>query len=62
MSPLRHKWRAHMHSCTDMKFIQHAQILITASVDQSVRVWSGKDGAFIGTFGGSAWSLTIKGA
>ena len=55
------EWRAHMHSVSALTYIEAAKLLVTSSLDQSVRVWNAKTGAFIGTFGGSSWSLPIRG-
>lgn len=55
------EWRAHMMSISALYYVESAKLLITASLDQSVRVWNGNTGVFIGTFGGSTWSLPIKG-
>ncbi|KAK2831691.1 hypothetical protein Q7C36_016777 [Tachysurus vachellii] len=50
-------WRAHISSITGLQIIENDQILLTSSLDCTVRLWS-THGEFIGTFGQpEQWSL-----
>jgi WD40 repeat protein len=56
------EWRAHVQAITSMHYINGANVLITGSTDQSVRVWSAANGDFIGTFGSNSnWHLPVVG-
>ncbi len=53
-------WRAHVQAISSLRYVQKADVVITGSRDQSVRVWNAQTGDFVGTFGGSSmWSLKI---
>ncbi|XP_052610544.1 WD repeat-containing protein 49-like [Peromyscus californicus insignis] len=43
-------WRAHVSMVTSLELIEGDNILLSSSLDSTVRLWS-KDGAYIGTFG-----------
>ncbi|XP_038200439.2 WD repeat-containing protein 49-like [Arvicola amphibius] len=45
-------WRAHVSMVTSLELIEEDSILLSSSLDCTVRLWS-KDGAYIGTFGQS---------
>ncbi|KAM7331552.1 hypothetical protein ACRRTK_008260 [Alexandromys fortis] len=45
-------WRAHISMVTSLELIEDDSILLSSSLDRTVRLWS-KDGAYIGTFGQS---------
>ncbi|XP_058269068.1 WD repeat-containing protein on Y chromosome [Hemibagrus wyckioides] len=50
-------WRAHINSITGLQIIENDQVLLTSSLDCTVRLWS-IHGEFIGTFGQpEQWSL-----
>ncbi|KAF7700317.1 hypothetical protein HF521_003275 [Silurus meridionalis] len=50
-------WRAHISSITGLQIIENDQVLLTSSLDCTVRLWS-IHGEFIGTFGQpDQWSL-----
>ncbi|XP_051521458.1 WD repeat-containing protein on Y chromosome [Myxocyprinus asiaticus] len=50
-------WRAHISSITSLKIIENDQLLLTSSMDCSVRLWN-VHGDFIGTFGqAEIWSI-----
>ncbi|XP_028395926.1 WD repeat-containing protein 64-like [Dendronephthya gigantea] len=44
-------WRAHLNKIVAMEQVKNSDVLITASVDSSVRVWHQGTGHFIGFFG-----------
>jgi len=53
------EWRAHVQAISCLVFVETANVVITGSTDQSVRVWGALNGDFIGSFGGaSMWSLS----
>eukprot|EP00039_Didymoeca_costata_P005108 m.78601 g.78601 ORF g.78601 m.78601 type:complete len:1109 (+) comp12678_c0_seq2:542-3868(+) len=57
------EWRAHVQGISSIEFVEEANVVITGSADQSVRVWGRSDGNFIGCFGGDrSWSLPISGS
>ncbi|XP_048453871.1 WD repeat-containing protein 64-like [Rhincodon typus] len=43
-------WRAHISAVTCMELIEEQKVMVTSSVEGTVRLWS-MDGEFIGTFG-----------
>ncbi|XP_078402252.1 cilia- and flagella-associated protein 337 [Cetorhinus maximus] len=43
-------WRAHVSGVTCMELIEEQKVMVTSSVEGTVRLWS-MDGEFIGTFG-----------
>ncbi|XP_041054935.1 WD repeat-containing protein on Y chromosome [Carcharodon carcharias] len=43
-------WRAHVSDVTCMELIEEQKVMVTSSVEGTVRLWS-MDGEFIGTFG-----------
>ncbi|XP_032743080.1 WD repeat-containing protein on Y chromosome-like [Rattus rattus] len=43
-------WRAHVSMVTSLELVEGDSILLSSSLDCTVRLWS-KDGAYIGTFG-----------
>ncbi|XP_067102784.1 cilia- and flagella-associated protein 337 [Osmerus mordax] len=50
-------WRAHTSSITGLQIVDSDQVVLTSSVDCTVRLWS-SNGQFIGTFGQAEnWSL-----
>jgi WD40 repeat protein len=50
-------WRAHTQNITSIDYIESSQVLITSSVDQTIRTWT-PDGKYIGTFGQEeVWNL-----
>nr|XP_012804527.2 WD repeat-containing protein 49-like [Jaculus jaculus] len=50
-------WRAHVSTVTALELIEEESILLSSSLDRTVRLWS-KDGAHIGTFGQkSLWDI-----
>ncbi|KAM9468399.1 cilia- and flagella-associated protein 337 [Clarias gariepinus] len=52
-------WRAHVSSITGMQIIENDKVLLTSSLDCTVRLWS-IHGEFIGTFGQpEQWCLHI---
>lgn len=56
---LLREWRAHVQAISCLIFVETADVVITGSSDQSVRVWGALNGDFIGSFGGaSMWSLS----
>lgn len=44
-------WRAHMTPIVQMAYVNEAEVIITASTDCSVRVWSSETGSYLGYFG-----------
>ncbi|XP_030634021.1 WD repeat-containing protein on Y chromosome [Chanos chanos] len=53
-------WRAHVSSITGLQIIEKEQVLLTSSVDYTVRLWS-VHGEFIGTFGQTErWSIHTR--
>ncbi|XP_052778898.1 WD repeat-containing protein on Y chromosome-like [Mya arenaria] len=57
--PLVNSFRAHTSCIHSVEYVSHRQILITASRDCSVRMWT-INGQYIGTFGGQAWKSLPK--
>eukprot|EP00729_Bicosta_minor_P006810 gene6810-3663_t len=56
------QFRAHVQAITVLNYVERANVLVSGSADQSVRVWSASDGGFVGTFGSqSNWHLPIQG-
>ncbi|CAB1347456.1 unnamed protein product, partial [Coregonus sp. 'balchen'] len=52
-------WRAHTGSITGLQIVDNDQVLLTSSIDCTVRLWSAY-GEFIGTFGQQDnWSIHI---
>ncbi|CAF1671583.1 unnamed protein product, partial [Adineta ricciae] len=50
-------WRGHVDSVTGLEYIEQAQVIITSSLDWTIRLWN-LHGFFIGTFGQSIpWNL-----
>ncbi|KAM5288019.1 cilia- and flagella-associated protein 337-like [Ctenodactylus gundi] len=50
-------WRAHVSMVTSLELIEEENILLSSSLDRTVRLWSW-DGAYIGTFGQSSpWDI-----
>ncbi|XP_055399096.1 WD repeat-containing protein 49-like [Bubalus kerabau] len=50
-------WRAHISMVTFLELIEEEELLLSSSLDRTVRLWS-RDGAFIGTFGQSSpWDI-----
>ena len=50
-------WRAHIQNISSIEYIETARILITSSIDCTIRVWT-PDGKYIGTFGqDEIWNL-----
>ncbi|UJR35207.1 hypothetical protein I4U23_027974 [Adineta vaga] len=50
-------WRGHVDSVTGLEYIEQAQVIITSSLDWTLRLWN-LHGNFIGTFGQSLpWNL-----
>uniref|UniRef100_A0A8D2DRP7 Uncharacterized protein n=1 Tax=Sciurus vulgaris TaxID=55149 RepID=A0A8D2DRP7_SCIVU len=50
-------WRAHVSTVTCLELIEEENILLSSSLDRTVRLWS-KTGAYIGTFGQSSpWDI-----
>ncbi|XP_076728370.1 cilia- and flagella-associated protein 337-like [Callospermophilus lateralis] len=50
-------WRAHVSMVTCLELIEEENILLSSSLDHTVRLWS-MDGAYIGTFGQSSpWDI-----
>nr|XP_020468764.1 WD repeat-containing protein on Y chromosome-like [Monopterus albus]XP_020468765.1 WD repeat-containing protein on Y chromosome-like [Monopterus albus] len=53
-------WRAHTRKVTGLQIVDNDQVLLTSSVDCTVRLWSAH-GEFIGTFGQpEIWSVHIS--
>ncbi|XP_046309910.2 WD repeat-containing protein on Y chromosome-like [Marmota monax] len=51
-------WRAHVSMVTCLELIEEENILLSSSLDHTVRLWS-MDGAYIGTFGQSSpWDIS----
>ncbi|XP_055495549.1 WD repeat-containing protein 64-like [Leucoraja erinacea] len=44
-------WRAHILSIVSIVFLEHVNVVVSASVDSSVRVWYSLNGHYIGYFG-----------
>jgi len=57
--PLVNSFRAHLRSIHSVDFISDRGLLITASADCSVRMWT-VNGHYIGTFGGPNWKPLPK--
>ncbi|XP_012370167.1 WD repeat-containing protein 49-like [Octodon degus] len=52
-------WRAHVSTVTSLELIDKENILLSSSLDRTVRLWT-RDGAYIGTFGQSnPWDIFI---
>ncbi|XP_029415509.1 WD repeat-containing protein 49-like [Nannospalax galili] len=50
-------WRAHTSMVTSLELIEEENIVLSSSLDCTVRLWS-KDGAYIGTFGqNNPWDI-----
>ncbi|ELW48350.1 60S ribosomal protein L6, partial [Tupaia chinensis] len=50
-------WRAHISMVTSLELIEEEKVLLSSSLDCTVRLWS-RDGEFIGTFGQSnPWDI-----
>ncbi|KAM7412808.1 hypothetical protein PAMA_020269 [Pampus argenteus] len=53
-------WRAHTNRITGLQIVDNDQVVLTSSMDFTVRLWSAH-GEFIGTFGQSeTWSVHIS--
>lgn len=52
-------FRAHTHSIHSIDYVTDRELLITASADCSVRLWT-VNGRYIGTFGGEKWAPLPK--
>lgn len=57
--PLVNSFRAHTRPIHSVEFVSDRDILITASADCSVRIWT-VNGQYIGTFGGDKWKPLPK--
>lgn len=56
------EWQAHAQNITDLNLVECSGVLITCSIDCSVRVWNAGTGDSIGTFGGKTlWNLQTLG-
>jgi hypothetical protein len=51
MSKVISKWKAHIHAVNALEYVENSRIVITCSNDFSIRLWSLKNGFYIGTFG-----------
>ncbi|XP_013371355.1 PREDICTED: WD repeat-containing protein 49-like [Chinchilla lanigera] len=52
-------WRAHVSMVTSLELIEEENVLLSSSLDRTVRLWT-RDGAYIGTFGQSnLWDIFI---
>ena len=50
-------WRAHCKNITSIEYIDTAKVVISSSIDCTIRLWSA-DGKYIGTFGqDEIWNL-----
>ncbi|XP_028518792.1 WD repeat-containing protein 49 [Exaiptasia diaphana] len=55
--PLKVRFRAHVNAISSLDYVSWRQLIVTASADCSVRLWS-HEGIYIGTFGQKAlWDL-----
>jgi WD40 repeat protein len=51
------RWRAHVQTITSIDFAETARVLISSSIDCTIRVWT-PEGKYIGTFGQEeTWNL-----
>jgi hypothetical protein len=50
---MRHSWRAHMQAVTSVDFVSRRAMIVTASADATVALWT-VSGKHVGVFGQSA--------
>ena len=51
------KWRAHISNITALEYIETSKVLISGSIDCTIRLWS-PNGMYIGTLGqDETWNL-----
>ncbi|KAK3593630.1 hypothetical protein CHS0354_025521 [Potamilus streckersoni] len=58
--PLEASWKAHDSAIVSLEYVQHptGEFILSASTDKTARLWTLKEGEFIGTFGQKkSWNL-----
>ncbi|XP_066558971.1 WD repeat-containing protein on Y chromosome [Amia ocellicauda] len=56
--PLLSSWRCHLKAVTSLEYVDRFQLIVTASLDCNVRLWS-IAGKYIGTFGQGLWNVGV---
>ncbi|XP_075264568.1 cilia- and flagella-associated protein 337-like isoform X2 [Convolutriloba macropyga] len=57
-APLKVTWRAHVESVTCMNLVEQSKLVVTSSLDCTVRLWT-MAGEYVGTFGQSdLWDIS----
>ncbi|XP_069035623.1 cilia- and flagella-associated protein 337 isoform X2 [Lepisosteus oculatus] len=51
-------WRCHLKAVTHLEYVDRFQLIVTASLDCNVRLWS-IAGKYIGTFGQAVWRVGV---
>ena len=51
--PVEGGWRAHDSAIVSVEYVKHdtGEYILTASTDRTARLWTLRDGHFVGTFG-----------
>ncbi|KAL2104306.1 hypothetical protein ACEWY4_001174 [Coilia grayii] len=54
--PLLSSWRCHVKSIVSVEYVEHFHLIVTASLDCNVRLWT-IAGGYVGTFGQAPWRV-----